>query len=135
MSFRQFYNFLVVFPFIRRSETNRINFRPSFLFLKLAHSIWAGSGPAQNGWARSGPVFFFKKKKLAKKYCLGFFFLQFPRVFVTLFFINIGLYFYVIKNTKSSIKIPGFRQNFQNTKNFEKKEKNVFVHTAKCLKS
>jgi len=62
---------------------------------------------------------------------LGFF-LQFPRVFVTLFFINIGLYFYVIKNTKSSIKIPGFRQNFQNTKNFEK---NVFVHTAKCLKA
>jgi hypothetical protein len=83
---------------------------------------WANAGPAQDGWAGPGSVFFFKKKKnkLAKKYCFGIF-LQFPRVFVTLFLINIGLYFYVIKNTKSSIKIPGFHQNFQNTKNFEKK--------------
>jgi hypothetical protein len=53
--------------------------------------------------------------------------------------INIKQYFfYVAKNTKSDIKIPGFRQNFQNTKKkktcFEKK-KNVFVHTAKCLKA
>ena len=94
---------------------------------------WANAGPAQDGWAGPGSVFFLKKKKnkLAKKYCFGIF-LQFPRVFVTLFLINIGLYFYVIKNIKSSIKIPGFHQNFQNTKNFEK---NVFVHTAKCLEA
>jgi len=52
-----------------------------------------------------------------------------------LFLINIRLYFYVVKNTKSSIKIPDFRQNFQNIKKLKtKKEKNVFVHTAKCLK-
>jgi len=37
--------------------------------------------------------------------------------------INIKQYFYVAKNTKLNIKIPGFRQNFQNTKNFEKKKK------------
>jgi hypothetical protein len=30
--------------------------------------------------------------------------------------ISIGIYFYVIKNTKSGIKIPGFRQNFQKYK-------------------
>jgi hypothetical protein len=35
------------------------------------------------------------------------------------------------KNTKSGIKIPGFRQLKKNLK----KEKNVFVHTAKCLKA
>jgi hypothetical protein len=95
-------------------------------------SLVVGPMQAQPRMGGPGPAPFFKKKKLAKKYCLGFFFLQFPRVFVTLFFINIGLYFYVIKNTKSSIKIPGFRQNFQNTKNFEKKN---FVHMAKCLKA
>jgi len=37
--------------------------------------------------------------------------------------INIKQYFYVAKNTKLNIKIPGFRENFQNTKNFEKKKK------------
>jgi hypothetical protein len=35
------------------------------------------------------------------------------------------------KNTKFGIKIPGFRQ----LKKKLKKEKNVFVHTAKCLKA
>jgi len=40
----------------------------------------------------------------------------------------------LLKMQKSDIKIFGFRQNFQNTKkNFEKK--NVFMHTAKCLKA
>jgi hypothetical protein len=47
--------------------------------------------------------------------------------------INIKQYFYVAKNTKSDIKIPGFRQNFQNTKKIWKKKN--FVHTAKCLKA
>jgi hypothetical protein len=42
----------------------------------------------------------------------------------------------LLKIQKSDIKIPGFRQNFQNTKkNFVKKKKNIFVHTAKCLKA
>jgi hypothetical protein len=31
------------------------------------------------------------------------------------------------------MKIPGFRQNFQKNTKKLKKEKNVFVHTAKCL--
>ena len=33
------------------------------------------------------------------------------------------------------MKIPGFRQNFQKNTKKLKKEKNVFVHTAKCLKA
>ena len=31
------------------------------------------------------------------------------------------------------MKIPGFRQNFQTNTKKLKKEKNVFVYTAKCL--
>jgi len=38
----------------------------------------------------------------------------------------------LLKIQKSDIKIPGFRQNFQNTK---KIKKNIFVHTATCLKA
>ena len=38
----------------------------------------------------------------------------------------------LLKIQKSDIKIPDFRQNFQNKK---KNFKNVFVHTAKCLKA
>jgi hypothetical protein len=49
--------------------------------------------------------------------------------------INIGQYFYVTKNTKSDTTIPGFCQNFQKYKNILKKKKNIFVHTAKCLKA
>jgi len=37
-------------------------------------------------------------------------------VYFYVILINIKQYFYVAKNTKSNIKIPGFRQNFQNTK-------------------
>ena len=38
--------------------------------------------------------------------------------------INIKQYFfYIAKNTKSDIKIPGFRQNFQKSKKIEKSEK------------
>jgi hypothetical protein len=77
------------------------------------------------------PSFF--KKKIQKYFFWNF--TIFPCIFYVIL-INIKQYFYVAKNTKSDIKIPGFRQNFQNTKkNFEKKKKNIFVHTAKCLKS
>jgi len=44
----------------------------------------------------------------------------------------------LLKIQKSDIKISGFRQNFQNTKKklvLKKKRKNVFVHTAMCLKA
>jgi hypothetical protein len=41
----------------------------------------------------------------------------------------------LLKNTKSDIKILGFRQNFQKYKKNLRKEKNVFMHTAKCLKA
>ena len=42
----------------------------------------------------------------------------------------------LLKIQKSDIKIPGFRQKTsKNTKKLKKKEKNVFVHTAKCLKA
>ena len=85
--------------------------------LSPAHSIWARSGPSQDGWARSGPVFFLKK--ISK--ILFWNFTIFPCIFYVIL-INIKQYFYVAKNTKSNIKIPGFRQNFQNTKNFEKKK-------------
>jgi hypothetical protein len=71
--------------------------------LSPAHSIWVGSGPAQ--------FFFF-----VKKYFFGIFTI-FPRIFYVIL-INIKQYFNVAKNTKSDIKIPGFHQNFQNTKQF-----------------
>ena len=99
--------------------------------LSPAHSIWAGSGPTQNGWAGSGPtqngwagsgpVFYFillKKRKKFKNIFWNFYI--FPCIFYVIL-INIKQYFYVAKNTKFDIKILGFRQNFQNTKKFEKK--------------
>jgi len=58
------------------------------------------------------PSFFFLKNSKI------FFFWNFT-IFLCIFYvilINIKQYFYVAKNTKSNIKIPGFRQNFQNTK-------------------
>jgi hypothetical protein len=39
------------------------------------------------------------------------------------------------KNTNLVLKYPVFVKTFKNTKKFEKKEKNVFVYTAKCLKA
>jgi len=48
--------------------------------LSPAHSIWAGSGLAQDGWAMSGPVFFFVKRKI-KKYFWNF--TIFPRIFMS----------------------------------------------------
>ena len=42
----------------------------------------------------------------------------------------------LLKIQKSDIKIPGLRQNnSKSTKKLKKRKKNVFVHTAKCLKS
>jgi len=96
--------------------------------LSPAHSIWAGSGPTQNGWAGSGPVFYFillKKRKKFKNIFWNFYI--FPCIFYVIL-INIKQYFYVAKNTKFDIKIPGFRQNFQNTKKKNcKKEKKMFL--------
>jgi hypothetical protein len=42
------------------------------------------------------------------------------RDFFTKFCFVFGWYFYTEKKYKSGIKIPGFRQNFKNTKKFEK---------------
>jgi hypothetical protein len=81
-------------------------------WLSPAHSIWAVSSPIQNGGLGSTQFFFCKRKN--QKYFFGI--LQFSRVFFYVILINIGQYFYVAKNTKSNIKIPDFRQNFQNTK-------------------
>ena len=50
--------------------------------------------------------------------------------------INIGWYFMLLKTQNSDIKIPGLRQNnSKSTKKLKKREKNVFLHTAKCLKA
>jgi len=70
------------------------------------------------GWAGPSSFFFlfFFVKKTFQKYGLGF--LQFPRALVMLFLIKINCIF-------TSLKIPSFCQ---------KKEKNIFVHTAKSLK-
>jgi len=54
-----------------------------------------------------------------------------PRVLFYVILFNINLF---LKKYESSIKILDFRQNFQKYKKKLKKIKNVFVHTAKCLK-
>ena len=86
--------------------------------------IWARFRPAH--WIGPDPV------KLKKK--LKFYFQNFVTFsyFAIRFLLNIGLYF-ILKKYESSIKIPGFRQNFQKYK--KKRKKNVFVHTVKCLKT
>ena len=77
-----------------------------------AHPRMGGPGQAQ---------FFFSKRKI-KKYFWNL--TIFPRIFMSLWLIS-SSFFYVVKNAKSDIKISGFRQNFKNTKKFEKKEKNI----------
>jgi len=72
-----------------------------------------GPGPTQF-------FLFFFKRKIQKNIVWNF--TIFPCIFYVIL-INIKQYFYVAKNTKSGIKIPGFRQNFQNIKKFEKKKK------------
>jgi hypothetical protein len=93
--------------------------------LSPAHGSWAESGPAQQWWAESGLV----------KKCM-FKILRFPRVYCfTLFcLISICFFFSFKKNTNPILKYPVFVKTFKNTKKL-KKEKNVFVHTAKCLKA
>jgi hypothetical protein len=77
-----------------------------------AHPRMGGPGQAQ---------FFFSKRKI-KKYFWNL--TIFLRIFMSLWLIS-SSFFYVVKNAKSDIKISGFRQNFKNTKKFEKKEKNI----------
>jgi hypothetical protein len=93
---------------------------------------WDESSPQYMGRVRPSPgwlgqirpifLFFliFVKRKIQKYFFWNF--TIFPCIFYVIL-INIKQYFYVAKNTKSDIKIPGFRQNFQNTKkkNFKKK--------------
>ena len=76
--------------------------------------IWARFRPAH--WIGPDPV------KLKKK--LKFYFQNFVTFsyFAIRFLLNIGLYF-ISKKYESSIKIPGFRQNFQKYKKKRKKEK------------
>jgi hypothetical protein len=84
--------------------------------------------PSPEWWARPDPVFL---KKNSKNIFWNF--TIFPCIYVIL--INIKQYFYVAKNTKSDIKILGFRQNFQNTKNFEKKKKKYFCAYGQVCQS
>jgi hypothetical protein len=82
-------------------------------------------GPTQMvglGWAQP------KIKNFPFKYCNFFFF----SCFFTKFCL-ISVYILHRKNKKSGIKMPGFRQNFQNTKKIEK-NKNVLVYTASVSK-
>ena len=59
-----------------------------------------------------------------------------PRVLFYTVLFNLSLFFLSFeKKYESDIKIPGFRQNFQKYKKQLKKEKNIFVHTTKCLKA
>ena len=75
--------------------------------------IWARFRPAH--WIGPDPV------KLKKK--LKFYFQNFVTFsyFAIRFLLNIGLYF-ISKKYESSIKIPGFRQNFQKYKKKRKKK-------------
>jgi len=88
--------------------------------------------PGWLGRVRPNLFYFRKNKEKFKKYLFGI--LQVSRVFFVIL-VNIKQYFYVAKNIKSDIKIPDFHQNFQNTKKLVLKKKNIFVHTAKCLKA
>jgi len=73
------------------------------------------------------------KEKL-KKYFWNF--TIFPFIFYVIL-INIKQYFYVAKKYKNPIlKYPVFVKTSKiQKKNFVKKKKNIFVHTAKCLKA
>ena len=72
-------------------------------------------------------------KKKNQKYLFQHFII-FPRSFYVIL-INIGWYFMLLKIQKSDIKIPGFCQKLPKIQKNWKKRKNVFVHTAKCLKA
>jgi hypothetical protein len=70
--------------------------------------LWIGPalmvGPSLNSWVRP------KIKKFPFEYCNFFLFVFFTK------FCLISVYILHRKNTKSGIKMPGFSQNFQNTK-------------------
>jgi hypothetical protein len=89
---------------------------------------WAESGPARQWWAKSSPAKYNIYLYVCVCVCLKIY--DFHAFYFTLFCI-ISVCILCRKNTKSGIKIPGFRQLKKNLK----KEKNVFVHTAKCLKA
>ena len=88
-------------------------------------------------WVRFGPAHVFGPdsahfKEKNQKYLFQHFII-FPRSFYVIL-INIGQHFY----TNPVLKYPVFGKNFQKykkTNNWKKREKNVFVHTAKCLKA
>jgi hypothetical protein len=97
----------------------------------LVHSnqpiwFWAGSGPAH--WSGPSPAHF--KKNLKEQ--IFFNICDFPRVLFYAILFNLGLFSVILKKYESGIKIPCFHQNFQK---YKKNKKNVFVHTAKCLKA
>jgi len=91
--------------------------------LSPAHSIWVGLGPAQNGWARSSPVFLKKNSKIF------FGILQFSRVFFMSFWLISSSIFMLLKIQHSVLKYPVF------VKTLKKKHVFVFMHTTKSLKA
>ena len=97
-----------------------------------AHAFGPGSAqPIYLGLIR--PI---SKKKDKNKKITNLFphLIIFPRSFYIIL-INIGQYFYVVKNIKSDIKYPVFHQKLSKIQKKNPKIKtNVFVHTAKCLK-
>ena len=93
-------------------------------------------------WARFGPAHIFGPdpahfKEKNKKYLFQHIII-FPRNFYVIL-INIWLYFfYVVKNTKIWFLNTWFSSKKKSSikyKKIKKREKNVFVHTAKCLKA
>jgi len=91
---------------------------------------WAESSPQYMGRVRPSPEWlgqvrpsFFLKKKFKN---IFFGILQFSRVFFMSFWLISSSIFMLLKIQKSNIKIPGFRQNYQNTKKTLKKRKKCF---------
>jgi hypothetical protein len=80
--------------------------------------------PAPGWLARSSPIFLFYfflffVKKNSKIFVCNF--TSFPHIFMLFWLISSNI-FHVAKNTKSDIKIPSFRQNFQKKTCFEKRK-------------
>ena len=96
---------------------------------QLIINFWAGAGPCSFCWAGASPFLFWPGAGPFEKNIsdfLAFLFYQFWLISVCIL---------CRKNTNLVLKYPVFVKNFKNTKKFEKKEKNVFVYTAKCLKA
>jgi energy-converting hydrogenase Eha subunit F len=87
------------------------------------------------GWVRSNPTMVGRVRS-SKKKCM-FKILWFPRVYCfTLFCLILVCFFcHLKKNTNPILKYPVFVKTSKNTKKQLKKEKNIFVHTTKCLKA